>query len=214
MPMVAARDNSSGSGDQTLPTACPAGTTGEQPSGIFGAFYYDDYLLNQYHDYAPDYVEEFDAADGAVEALGVGKWATHNHHYGILNGGATSTCASFEIVQLIADAWEPLDRHPDVESCETRDYVFAGGESTRSKTRVWLPNGTSDDGIAVNVVPCTSTPLLIGTDMLRYYGPVLDYARNTVYNHRLKRYIPCTILKSGHLALLMTPEDAPEDGEY
>ena len=106
--------HSSGSGDQTLPTACPAGTTGEQPSGIFGAFDYDDYLLSQYHDYAPDYVDEFDAAEGAVEALGIGKRATHNHHYGILDGGATSTCASFEIVQLIADAWEPLDRHPDV----------------------------------------------------------------------------------------------------
>ena len=36
------------------------------------------------------------------------------------------------------------------------------------------------DGIAVNVVPCTSTPLLIGTDVLRYYGLVLDYAYNTV----------------------------------
>jgi len=97
--------HSSGSGDQTLPTACPAGTTGEQLSCVFGSYDYDDHLLNQYLDYAPDYVEDFDAGDGAVEVLGVGaNWTTHHHHYGILDGGATSSCASFEIVQLIADS--------------------------------------------------------------------------------------------------------------
>ena len=40
--------------------------------------------------------------------------------------------------------------------------------------------------------------------MLRYYGLVLDYAHDTVYSNRLKRNIPCTVLKSGLLALLMT----------
>ena len=69
-----------------------------------------------------------------------------------------------------------------------------------------MPNELLEDGIAANVVPCTST-ILIGIDMLRYYGLVLDYAHNTVYSHRLKRSIPCTVLKSGHLGLLMTPEN-------
>ena len=136
--------------------------------------------------------------------MGASSWV--NHHYGILDGGATSSCASYEIVQLIADAWEPLERYPECEARE-KSFVFGGGEQSHSKTRAWLPNEMFADGIAVNVVPCTSTPLLIGTDMLRYYGLVLDYAYNTVYSHRLKRDIPCTLLKSGHLALLMTPED-------
>ena len=51
-----------------------------------------------------------------------------------------------------------------------------------------------------------STPILIGLDMLRYYGLVLDYANDTVYSHRLKRSIPSTVLKSGHLAISMLPE--------
>ena len=70
-----------------------------------------------------------------------------------------------------------------------------------------MPNEVLDDGVAINVVPCTETPLLTGTDMLRYYGLVLDYAYNTVYSHRLKRDIPCILLKPGHLALKMTPEE-------
>ena len=69
-----------------------------------------------------------------------------------------------------------------------------------------MPNNTFPDGIAVSTVPCTATPLLIGTDMLRYYGMVLDYGYNTVYSHRLKRGIPCIVLKSGHLAISMLPE--------
>jgi len=59
----------------------------------------------------------------------------------------------------------------------------------------------------VSTVPCTATPLLIGTDMLRYYGMVLDYGYNTVYSHQLKRDIPCTVLHSGHLAISMLPEE-------
>ena len=70
-----------------------------------------------------------------------------------------------------------------------------------------MPNEVFNDGVAVNVVPCTATPILIGLDMLRYYGLVLDYAHDTVYSHRLKRNIPCTVLKSGHLGLSMMPED-------
>ena len=124
-----------------------------------------------------------------------------------MDGGATSTCASFEVVQLIADSWEPLDKFPDVEGVRPREFTFAGGEQSLSKTRVWMPNNTLDEGIGIHVVPCTETPLLLGTDMLRYYGLVIDYAYNTVYSHRLNRDIPCTLLKSGHLAIRMTPED-------
>ena len=150
--------------------------------------------------YAPDYVSEPDDLDPL--ALVASSWV--DHHYGILDGGATSSCASYEIVQLIADAWEPLERYPDLESCD-KNFIFGGGENSHSKTRAWMPNELFTDGIAVSVVPCTSTPLLIGTDMLRYYGMVIDYGYDTVYSHRLKRDIPCTVLKSGHIAISMTP---------
>ena len=69
-----------------------------------------------------------------------------------------------------------------------------------------MPNEVfSEEGVPVNVVPCTATPILIGLDMMRYYGLVLDYAHDTVYSHRLKRGVPCTVLKSGHLGLNMLP---------
>ena len=186
-----------------LTTDCPAGPTGgEQWSHAFGAHDYDQLLLQGYDDYAPDYFSEPDDLDPVV--LGASSWI--NHHYGILDGGATSSCASYEIVQSIADSWEPLEKYPE---CEAKDksFVFGGGEQSQSKTRAWLPNDLFPDGIGVNVLPNEHTPLLIGTDMLRYYGMVLDYGYNTVYSHRLKRDIPCTVLKSGHIAISMTPND-------
>ena len=191
-----------GSEGQTLPTECPTGNIDrEQWSQAFGAHDYDDLLLQGYEDYAPDYVSE---RGDDPQALGANSWVDHN--YGILDSGATSTVASYEVVQLIADAWEPLGRYPDLEPCD-KSFVFAGGEQSHSKTRAWMPNEIFTDGIAVSTVPCTATPLLIGTDMLRYYGMVLDYGYNTVYSHRLKRDVPCTVLHSGHLAISMLPEE-------
>ena len=162
---------------------------------------YDDNIGNDYDDDIGNEVP------GDITCAGLNSWTTHGHHYGILDGGATSTCGSFELIQLIADAWEPLDRYPTLGNSGGRDFTFAGGEKSSSKVRAWMPNEVFADGIAANVVPCTSTPILIGIDMLSYYGLVLDYAHNTVYSHRLKRKIPCTVLKSGHLGLLMTPEN-------
>ena len=39
-----------------------------------------------------------------------GAWGEEDVDYGILDGGAVSSCASFEIIQMIADEWEPLGR--------------------------------------------------------------------------------------------------------
>ena len=138
--------------------------------------------------------------------MGAGTTWASGYQYGILDGGATSTFGSFELVQLIADEWEPLERFPTLEDNGGKDFMFAGGEASPSKVWAWMPNEIFADEIAVNVVPCTSTPILIGLDMLRHYGLVLDYAHDTVYSHLLKRGIPSTVLKSGHLAISMLPE--------
>jgi len=161
-------------------------------------------------EYSPEYFDNLDEQYVEERAGGaLASWSA-GHQYGILDGGATSTVASFELIQLIADAWEPLDRYPDLEDNGGKAFLFAGGEQSSSKVRAWMPNELFEDGIAVNVVPCTSTPILIGLDMLRYYGLVLDYAHDTVYSHRLKRSIPCTVLKSGHLGLSMMPEESDD----
>ena len=52
---------------------------------------------------------------------------------------------------------------------------------------------------SVNVVSNESTPLVIGLDVLRENGLVIDYHCNCVYSHILKRYLPCAILPTGHL---------------
>ena len=175
-------------------------------SHILGAFDHDDQLLKETENYCPDYYcdPEVDPVVLASSDPGT-KHVWGGPGYGILDGGATSTCASFEIVELIADTWEPLNQHSTCEITRPTTYTFAGGEQSLSQTRVWVPNDVFEEGIAINVVPCTETPLLIGTDMLRFYGLVLDYAHNTVYSHRLQLDIPCVLLKSGHLAIKMLP---------
>ena len=60
----------------------------------------------------------------------------------------------------------------------------------------------------MNVVSNESTPFLIGLDVLREYGLVIDYHYNRVYSHILKRYLPCAILPTRHLALEMLPSNS------
>ena len=57
-------------------------------------------------------------------------------------------------------------------------------------------------------MPNTKTPVLIGTEMLRYYGLVLDYQHDTVYSHRLQQMIPAVRLPGGHLAIQLLPPDS------
>ena len=63
-------------------------------------------------------------------------------------------------------------------------------------------------GISVNVVSNESSPFLIGLDVLREYGLVIDYHCNRVYSHILKRYLPCASLPTGHLALELLPSNS------
>ena len=60
----------------------------------------------------------------------------------------------------------------------------------------------------MNVVSNESTPFLIGLGVLREYGLVIDFHYNRVYSHILKRYLPCAILPTGHLALEMLPSNS------
>ena len=149
-------------------------------------------VYDDYDEYPEEYCPEFCGDQEDVSCTGAGMTWSSGYKYGILDGGATSSCGSFELIQLIADAWEPLERYPALEDNGGKNILFAGGEGSSSKVLAWMPNELFEDGIAINVVPCTSTPILIGLDVLRYYGLVLDYAHNTVYSHRLKRSVPCT----------------------
>ena len=180
------------------------GETEQRQSYAYAGHDYDEYLDWCANNPEDQDVEDYDLDFEEAECANAGVSWTAGHQYGILDGGATASCASFELIQLIADAWEPLERFPTLEN-SNKKFLFAGGEGSSSKVLAWMPNEIFKDGIAINVVPCTETPILIGLDMLRYYGLVLDYAHNTVHSHRLKRGIPCTVLKSGHLGLSVMP---------
>ena len=53
-----------------------------------------------------------------------------------------------------------------------------------------------------------STPFLIGLDVLCEYGLVMDHHYNRVYCHILRRYLPCAILPTRHLALEILPSNS------
>ena len=123
--------------------------------------------------------------------------------FATLDGGATKTVSGFMSVQPVAD------RYKDT-TIETTDvgFTFAGGETEAANTKICIPHAEFPQGISVNVVSNESTPFLIGSDVLREYGLVIDYYYNLVYSHILKRYFLCAILPTGHLALEMLPNSS------
>ena len=69
-------------------------------------------------------------------------------------------------------------------------FTFAGGEMEAASTKTCIPHAEFPQGISVNVVSNESTPCLIGMDVLREYGLVIDCHNNRVYSHILERYLP------------------------
>ena len=80
------------------------------------------------------------------------------------------------------------DQYEDT-AIETTDMGFtsAGGETEAASTKICIPHAELPQGISVNVVSNESTLFLIGLDVLREYGLVIDYHNNRVYSHILKR---------------------------
>ena len=120
--------------------------------------------------------------------------------FAILDGGDTKTVSGFMSLQPVADRYEGT-------TTETTDvgFTFAGGETEAARTNICLPHAEFPQEISVDVVSNESTPFLIGLDVSREYGLVIDFHNNRVYSHILKRYLPCAFLPTGHLALEMMP---------
>ena len=113
----------------------------------------------------------------------------------MLNGGATKTVSEFMSAPPVADQY-------DDTTVETTDvgFTFAGGETEAASTKIWIPDAEFPQEISVNVVSNESTPFLIGLDVIREYGLVIDYHYNRVHSHIMKRYLPCAILPTIQLA--------------
>ena len=49
------------------------------------------------------------------------------------------------------------------------------------------------------------SPILLGVDMLKKFGLVIDYKHSTVYSHALQKNLETKVLPSGHLAIHLPP---------
>ena len=93
-----------------------------------------------------------------------------------LDGGATKTVSGFMTVQPVADRYEDTT----IEMADV-GFTFAGGETEAANTKVCIPHAEFPQGISVNDESSESTPFLIGLDVSREYGLVIDYHYNRVY---------------------------------
>ena len=62
----------------------------------------------------------------------------------------------------------------------------------------------------MHIVPSEVTPILLGLDMLREFGLVINTDSAHRYSTKLRCRIPVTVLPSGHLALALTPSGSFE----
>ena len=111
------------------------------------------------------------------------------------------------MVQYVIDCLSRDTAPPWLESADPAvSFTFARGEKAYSETRIWLPlPGTRHERFAVHIVPSEFTPILLGLDMLREFGLVINAESAHCYSAKLRCRIPVTVLPSGHLALPLTP---------
>ena len=110
----------------------------------------------------------------------------------------------YMMVQYVIDCLSRNTAPPWLESADPAvSFTFAGGENAHPETRIWLPPpGTTHERFAVHIVPSEVTPILLGLDMLREFGLMINADSTHCYSTKLRCRIPVTVLPSGHLALL------------
>ena len=111
------------------------------------------------------------------------------------------------MVQYVTDCVFRNTAPPWLESADPAvSFTIAGREKAHSETRIWLPLlGTRHERFAVHIVPNEVTPILLGLDMLREFGLVINEDSAHCYSTKLRCRTPVTVLPSGHLALALTP---------
>ena len=120
--------------------------------------------------------------------------------YTLLDTGASRSVGGYMMVQYVIDCLSRNTAPPWLESADPAvSFTFAGGEKAYSETRIWLPlPGTRHERFAVHIVPSEVTPMLLGLDMLREFGLVINADSAHCYSTKLRCRIPVTMLPSGH----------------
>ena len=135
--------------------------------------------------------------------------------YALLDTGASRSVGGYMMVQYVIDCLSHNTAPPWLESADPAvSFTFAGGEEAHSETRIWLPlPRTKHERFAVHIVPSEVTPILLGLDMLREFGLVINADSAHCYSTKLRCRIPVTVLPSGQLALALTPSGSFETTE-
>ena len=96
--------------------------------------------------------------------------------YAVLDTGASRSDGGYMMVQYVIDCLSRDTAPPWLESADPEvSFTFAGGEKAHSETLIWLPlPGTRHERFAVHIVPSEVTPILLGLDMLREFGLVIN----------------------------------------
>ena len=132
--------------------------------------------------------------------------------YALLDTGASRSVGGYMMVQYVIDCLSRNTAPPWLESADPAvSFTFAGGEKAHSETRIWLPlPGARRERFAVHIVPSEVTPILLGLDMLREFGLVINADSAHCYSAKLRCRILVTVLPSGHLALALIPSGSFE----
>ena len=121
--------------------------------------------------------------------------------YALLDGGASRSVGGVEQLEHVNDG---LEKPMKVSMDQSLGFTFAGGDRAEAPSRVSFAVKDLDDEKVEIFVLDRPSPVLLGIDMLKRYELVIDYGRNTVYSHKLKKNIPAKILTCGHLAINLT----------
>ena len=131
--------------------------------------------------------------------------------YALLDTGASRSVGGYMMVQYVIDCLSRNTAPPWLESADPAvSFTFAGGEKAHSETPDLVAASRWHELFAVHIVPSEVTPILLGLDMLREFGLVINADSANCYSTKLRCRIPVTVLPSGHLALVLTPSGSFE----
>ena len=121
--------------------------------------------------------------------------------YALLDTGASSSVGGYMMVQYVIDCFPRDTAPPRLESADPAvSFTFAEGEKAHSETRIWLPlPGTRHERFAVHIVPSEVTPILLGLDMLREFGLVINTDSAHCYRTQLRVSYSCDSAPIGTL---------------
>ena len=126
---------------------------------------------------------------------------------GILDGGATKTAGGIDQLEYLQQQYMEKKGQDVTVNPSTVEFTFAGGEREPAGSEVTFQVEALDDYPMKFHCVKTPTPILIGLDVHRDLGLVVDFHYKTAYSYAMNKFIEIVTLPSGHMALDLTPKE-------